>query len=63
MPAKDASLFLAAATIGELRRGVELIRHRGDQPQEERLEQWLQFEIICAGKARFLINVGQDRDF
>lgn len=24
--------FLAALTIGELRRGVELIRQRGDQP-------------------------------
>jgi UDP-N-acetylmuramyl pentapeptide phosphotransferase/UDP-N-acetylglucosamine-1-phosphate transferase len=34
-----ASLFLAAVTIRELGRGVELIRHRGHQPQEERLEQ------------------------
>jgi hypothetical protein len=38
-PAKDASLFLAAVTIRELGRGVKLIRHRGIQPQEERLEQ------------------------
>ena len=37
----NTPLFLAAVTIGELRRGVELIRHRGDQPQAERLEQWL----------------------
>ena len=29
-------------TVGELRRGVELIRHRGDEPQAELLEQWLQ---------------------
>ena len=28
-------------TIGELRRGVELIRHRGDTDQAERLEVWL----------------------
>ena len=63
MPAKDASLFLAAVTIRELRRGVELIRHRGNQPQEERLEQLLNFDILCADKARFLINDGQDRDF
>jgi toxin FitB len=28
----NTTLFLAAITIGELRRGVELIRHRGDQP-------------------------------
>ena len=34
-------LFLSAVTIGELRRGVELIRHRGDQPQADLLEAWL----------------------
>ena len=37
----DTPLFLAAVTIGELRRGVELIRHRGDHPQAQLLEQWL----------------------
>jgi len=40
--AKDVPLFLAAITIGELRRGVDLIRHRGDRPQADRLERWLQ---------------------
>ena len=38
---ENTPLFLAAVTIGELRRGVELIRHRGDQPQAQLLEQWL----------------------
>jgi predicted nucleic acid-binding protein len=37
----DTPLFLAAITIGELRRGVELIRNRGDDSQAQRLEQWL----------------------
>ena len=37
----DSPLFLAAVTVGELRRGVELIRHRGAQPQALLLEQWL----------------------
>ena len=37
----NTPLFLAAITIGELRRGVELFRHRGDQPQAKLLEQWL----------------------
>ncbi len=37
----NTPLFLAAITIGELRRGVELIRNRGDQPQAKLLEQWL----------------------
>mgnify|MGYP000067442584 CR=1 FL=1 len=38
---ENTPLFLAAVTIGELRRGVELIRHRGDHPQAQLLEQWL----------------------
>jgi toxin FitB len=37
----NTPLFMAAITIGELRCGVELIRHRGDQPQAKLLEQWL----------------------
>lgn len=34
-------LFLSAITIGELRQGVEIIRHRGDSAQSARLERWL----------------------
>jgi toxin FitB len=37
-----APLYLSVITIGELRRGVELIRHRGDRPQADLLETWLQ---------------------
>jgi predicted nucleic acid-binding protein len=33
----NAALYLSAITIGELRRGVEVIRHRGDAPQALRL--------------------------
>lgn len=40
--AENTPLYLSAVTIGELRRGVELIRHRGDGPQAARLEAWLQ---------------------
>ena len=32
----DAALFLSVITVGELRRGVELIRHRGDRPQDRK---------------------------
>lgn len=39
--ARDLSLYLAAVTIGELRRGVELIRCRGDSRQAHLLERWL----------------------
>lgn len=34
-------LYLSAITIGELRQGVERIRHRGDTSQAKRLEDWL----------------------
>lgn len=34
--------FISVITVGELRRGVELIRHRGDRRQAERLERWLE---------------------
>ena len=35
------ALFISAITIGELRRGVELIRYRGDTRQARKLESWL----------------------
>lgn len=34
-------LFVSVVTIGELRQGVERIRHRGDTEQAGILEQWL----------------------
>jgi predicted nucleic acid-binding protein len=37
----DDALYLSVVTIGELRRGVELIRHRNDLQQAKRLEAWL----------------------
>jgi hypothetical protein len=40
--AGDEALYLSVVTIGELRRGVELIRYRGDLPQAALLERWLQ---------------------
>ena len=37
----DEPLYISAITIGELRRGVEKLRHRGDIEQANRLERWL----------------------
>lgn len=34
-------LYLSVITLGELRQGVEKIRHRGDTPQARQLERWL----------------------
>ena len=39
--ARGESAYLSVVTVGELRRGVELIRHRGDASQAKRLEAWL----------------------
>jgi len=38
---QEARIWLSVVTVGELRRGVDLIRHRGDLPQARRLEAWL----------------------
>ncbi len=34
-------LYLSVQTIGEIRRGLENIRRRGDLPQARKLEKWL----------------------
>ncbi|WP_370659736.1 VapC toxin family PIN domain ribonuclease [Massilia polaris] len=36
-----AERYLSVQTVGEIRRGIENIRGRGDQPQADRLELWL----------------------
>ena len=40
--AEETPVYLSVVTIGERRRGIELIRHRGDAPQAQQLEAWLQ---------------------
>ncbi len=39
--AEEESVYLSVVSVGELRRGVELIRHRGDAQQAQVLEAWL----------------------
>ena len=41
---QEASLFISVITVGELRRGINMILHRGDTQQAHSLENWL--EII-----------------
>ena len=38
---EESKLFLSVITIGELRRGVEQIKHRGDVKQALLLDNWL----------------------
>jgi predicted nucleic acid-binding protein len=40
-----AELYLSVQTIGEIRRGLENIRHRGDMPQFKKLEKWLDLVV------------------
>ena len=37
----EEDIYLAVQTLGELRQGVERVRARGDQPQANILEGWL----------------------
>lgn len=36
----ETAVYLSVITIGELRKGVDALRHRGDEPQAEQLEKW-----------------------
>jgi predicted nucleic acid-binding protein len=36
-----AELYVSAITIGEMRRGVDILHHRGDAEQARQIEQWL----------------------
>ncbi|CAB3781280.1 type II toxin-antitoxin system VapC family toxin [Pararobbsia alpina] len=38
---ESIDLYLSVVTVGELRRGVEIVRHRGDTAQAATLETWL----------------------
>lgn len=44
---------MSAVTVGELRRGVELIRHRGDGEQAGLLEIWLD-ELLYSYSGKIL---------
>ena len=37
----EIQMFISVVTVGELRRGVESIRYRGDVRQANQLEKWL----------------------
>ncbi len=54
---EEVSVFVSVITIGELRRGVELIRHRGDDFQANKLEKWL--ETILDEYAEHILDFTQ----
>ncbi len=51
-------VFLSVITVEELRRGIELLRHRGDSRQEERLEEWL--EALLSESRDFILEIDTD---
>lgn len=51
-------IHLAVQTIGELRRGLENVRGRGDHAQADRLEAWL--DDITSGYAERLLGFDLD---
>jgi hypothetical protein len=38
----NVPMYVSVVTIGEMRQGVEIIRHRGDESQARVLERWLE---------------------
>ena len=53
-----ARVFLSVVTVGELQRGVELIRHRGDDKQAKLLEKWL--SSILDGFQDYILDIDKD---
>jgi len=55
---EETRLFISVVTVGELRRGVELIRHRGDTRQANQLEKWL--DMLLADYQDEILGINQD---
>jgi len=56
---QEATLVsISVVTVGELRRGVKLIRYRGDRPQAERLERWL--DALLMEYQDFILDIDTD---
>ena len=51
-------VFISVITVGELRRGVELIRHRGDTRQANLLEKWL--DTLITEYQDHILDIDQD---
>ena len=58
LDADDARVYLSVITLGELRRGVDLLRHRGDVSQAERLEHWL--DAVIDEHAERILDFGRE---
>jgi len=54
----ETQMFMSVITVGELRRGVESIRYRGDVRQANRLEKWL--VALVSEYQEHILDINQD---
>ena len=54
----ETRIFISVVTVGELRRGVESIRNRGDVRQANQLEKWL--EDLMAEYQDHILDINKD---
>ena len=54
---QSQQLYLSVITIGELRRGVEIIHHRGDITQARQLECWL--KNLMQDYSQYILEFGE----
>jgi len=54
----ETRIFISVVTVGELRRGVESIRYRGDVRQANQLEKWL--EVLMVEYQDHILDINQD---
>ena len=54
----ETRIFISVVTVGELRRGVESIRYRGDVRQANQLEKWL--EDLMAEYQDHILDINKD---
>ncbi len=54
----ETRIFISVVTVGELRRGVEWIRHRGDIRQANQLEKWL--ATLLTEYQDYILDINQD---
>ncbi|MFK7857150.1 MAG: type II toxin-antitoxin system VapC family toxin [Granulosicoccus sp.] len=56
--ANKENCYLSVVTVGELRRGIEMIRHRGDLKQADALQEW--YSMIINEYSRYILPIDQD---
>jgi predicted nucleic acid-binding protein len=54
----EDKLYISVVTVGELRRGVELIRYRSDTRQANQLEKWL--GVILENYQNNILDINED---